>query len=279
MYSRKSILYPAAFSIKRYLNTKEEPRDVACIAKTNVTVSSLCTIRTCKALSYSRPRYETKKTKENPILHCHGQYHRKDTFTLHRHRERIALNGTTRMASSARQRDDARRLVHRLTDSHCSLVTWPRISPLSWSIRLRYYRVPRFETIQTSGARQTNREPCRWIRRATGQKRREEKRQGERGLRGVAALVGTRLGVGSFVSWTLLLARINLLPPPLASLSPTSPCGGPFLGHPPLAREKGGLGRPRLGLLAAAARCYETPERRPAHADSANHPHRPLRSY
>lgn len=73
--------------------------------------------------------------------------------------------------------------------------------------------------------------------------RREERQDTERGLRGVAALVGTRLGVGSFVSWTLLLARINLLPPPLAPPL-RCPLDGPFLGHPP-SNEKGGLGCPR----------------------------------
>lgn len=125
-------------------------------------------------------------------------------------------------------------------------------------------------------ARQTTESPV--VGYEGRQNRREEKRRDreERGLRGVAALVGTRLGVGSFVSWTLLLARINLLPPPLASPLPPTPRGGPFLGHPPLAREKGGLGRPRsLSCLPPLLR----DARETAHADSANHPHRPLRSY
>lgn len=64
----------------------------------------------------------------------------------------------------------------------------------------------------------------------------EEKRQEERGLRGVAALVGTRLGVGSFVSWTLLLARINLPPPPLAPPLARHPAAVPSsaIPSPPL---------------------------------------------
>lgn len=96
---------------------------------------------------------------------------------------------------------------------------------------------------------------------------------GERGLRGVAALVGTRLGVGSFVSWTLLLARINLLPPPLAP-TPPSPSTVPSSAIPPRAK-RGVRVAPGLSCLAVAAPrdAGET-----AHADSANHPRRPLRS-
>lgn len=87
----------------------------------------------------------------------------------------------------------------------------------------------------------------------------EENRQGERGLRGVAALVGTRLGVGSFVSWTLLLPRINLLPPPLVPLL-RPPRDSPFLGHPPFARGKGVWGSHPVLAAATAASCCETPE-------------------
>lgn len=189
--------------------------------------------RYVRALLYSRPRYETK-TKENPILHCQDQYHRKDTFTLHRHRERIALNGRTTRMEILRSAKARRLLVHRLTDSHCALVTWPRLTlKLIQSVAL----LPGAE-IRDEPRSSNNREPCRWIRRTTGQKRREETRQGERGLRGVAALVGTRLGVGSFVSWTLLLARINLLPPPLAS--PHRPLAAvPSSAIPPFLGKRG----------------------------------------
>lgn len=67
--------------------------------------------RYVRALSYSRPRYETK-AKRNPILHCHGRCRRKGTFTLHRRREKIALNGTTTRMGFLLAR--ARRLIHRL---------------------------------------------------------------------------------------------------------------------------------------------------------------------
>lgn len=119
------------------LNTKEEPRKKRRLHRQRMREPLFSLHDTYVHFRYSRPRYETK-TKENPILHCHGQYHRKDTFTLHRHRERIALNGTTtRMAPSAR----ARRLVDSRTHTAHSLRD--RVSPLSWSNRLRYYRVPR----------------------------------------------------------------------------------------------------------------------------------------
>lgn len=65
----------------------------------------------------------------------------------------------------------------------------------------------------------------------------------KRGLQGVAALVGTRLGVGSFVSWTLLLARINLLPPPLTpppALTDTAAPSSPVATTLP-SKRKGGL--------------------------------------
>lgn len=235
--SRKSILYSAAASIKWYLNTRKESRNAVCIINEWENRYSLCTIRTCTFVQ--SPAVWNKEGESHPSLSWPVSSKQRYTFTLHRHRERIALNGTTtRMASSAR----ARRLVHRLTDSHCSLVTWPRLTlKLIQSVALLPGGEIR-ETIQTNRARQTTENPV--VGYEGRQNRREEKRQGERGLRGVAALVGTRLGVGSFVSWTLLLARINLLPPPLASPPPTDPLRRSLPRPSPPCSGKGGFRSP-----------------------------------
>lgn len=121
--NRKFLLHRVTFSIKLLIFEFRKRNRASSTNEKIVTLSA----RYVRALLYSRPRYETK-TKENPILHCHGQYHRKDTFTLHRHRERIALNGKTTRMEISRSAKARRLLVHRLTDSHCSLVTWPRLT-------------------------------------------------------------------------------------------------------------------------------------------------------
>lgn len=93
-------------------------------------------------------------------------------------------------------------------------------------------------------------------------------------MQGVAALVGTRLGVGSFVSWTLLLARINLLPPPLTPppppLLPPLPTPPPPPPSSPVAatlpsKRKGGLEVALPVLVPTVANGC-------AHAAPANHP-------
>lgn len=215
------------------LNTKEEPRNADCIVNEWENRYSPCTIRIyvhfrtvargMKQRQKRIPSFTVMVSIIAKILSHFTVTARGSRWTGQRHgwplpRERgdWSIDSRTHTAHSLRD----------------------RVSPLSWSNRLRYYRVPRFETIQTSRARQTTESPVVGIWRATGQKRREEKRQGERGLRGVAALVGTRLGVGSFVSWTLLLARINLLPPPLAS--PHRPLAAvPSSAIPPLLGKRG----------------------------------------
>lgn len=111
-----------------------------------------------------------------------------------------------------------------------------------------------------------------------GERQEQKRRDRERGLRGVAALVGTRLGVGSFVSWTLLLARINLLPPPLAPPLARYPTAVPSSAIPPRRSWKGGFESPPVLAAARLLLPLQREARETAHADSANHPRRPLLS-
>lgn len=111
-----------------------------------------------------------------------------------------------------------------------------------------------------------------------GERQEQKRRDRERGLRGVAALVGTRLGVGSFVSWTLLLARINLLPPPLAPPLARYPTAVPSSAIPPRRSRKGGFESPPVLAAARLLLPLQREARETAHADSANHPRRPLLS-
>lgn len=122
-----------------------------------------------------------------------------------------------------------------------------------------YYRTvaERFEAPQTSRARQTVA-----LLLGYGERQEQKRRDRERGLRGVAALVGTRLGVGSFVSWTLLLARINLLPPPLAPPLVRHPTPSLPRPSPPPSLAKRGFESPPVLAAASCCRCNKKPERR-----------------
>lgn len=121
--------------------------------------------RYVRALLYSRPRYETK-TEENPILHCHGQYHQSKDILSH---FTVTAKGSRWTGQRhgwppPRERgdwsiDSRTHTAHSLRD---------RVSSLSWSNRLRYYRDCRDSRDDPDEPRSSNkREPCRWIRRAT----------------------------------------------------------------------------------------------------------------
>lgn len=148
---------PAAVSIKRYLNTTRRiaqrrlhhQRMRKPLLSLHDTYVHFCTVgRGMKQRRRRIPSFTVMASIIKAKIY---------TFTLHRHRERIALNGTTtRMASSAR----ARRLVHRLTDSHCSLVTWPRLTlELIQSVTLLPGGEIR-ETDPDEPRSSNNREPC-----------------------------------------------------------------------------------------------------------------------
>jgi len=86
-------------------------------SSTNAAGKPLLPARYVRALSYSRPRYETK-TKKNPILHCHDEgVIAKVPSPLYRRRERIASSETTRMASESEAIGPSTREL-----AHCSLV-------------------------------------------------------------------------------------------------------------------------------------------------------------
>lgn len=180
-HSRKSISYiPVTSSIK--LLMFEYERKIAHHGWTRKTsLLSLHTIRTCN-LCTVRPRYETK-TKESPILHCHDQYHRKDTFTLHRHRESIALNGSKRRGLkylAPRKLTDYWSIDSRTHTAHsCYVTTFSTLKPIQ-SVAL----LPGAEIRRDEPRSSNNREsPVVWNTKGDGT---EEKRRDETGRERIA---------------------------------------------------------------------------------------------
>lgn len=124
------------------------------------------------------------------------------------------------------------------------------VSPLSWFNRLRYYRVARFETIQTSHARQTTESPV--VGHEGRQDRREEKRRDREREDCEASRRWSALDLASVRSLAgpscspvlicfLLPSRLPTVPLRRSLPRPSPPCSG-----------KGGF-QVAPGLLAAAA--------------------------
>lgn len=221
-------------------------------SSTNAAGKPLLPARYVRALSYSRPRYETK-TKKNPILHCHDEgVIAKVPSPLYRRRERIASSETTRMASESEAIGPLTREL-----AHCSLVrdaSHPEADPIGCVIT----GVSRYE-IRFRRARQTIALLLDTKDDGT-EEMRQERGDCEASRRWSALdLASVRSLAGPSCSPVLICFLL-----PLRHHPSSSPRDGPFLDHPlpPRSRKRGFRSPPVLAAASCCRRCCETPERR-----------------